>query len=342
MKRLASHCAVLWVAAIPVGCASPQGVLFEPIASRRTWPPPPAEPRVRFVGIIDDSGDLKAARSAKEGFLAFLRGPRPPIRFTGPHSVALSETGLVAVADAAGGAVHILNMTDRSHTVVVGSEQERFGAPIGAAWVGERLFVTDARLAEVIELDAAGHVRRRFGQDNFRRPVGIAYASQRKRLYVVDGDAGRIKVFDTNGLLIDTIGHPGVETGALHFPTHLCITGDRLVVADTGNFRVQVMDLDGLFIRAIGGKGDGAGDFSLPKGVAVDSKSHIYVADAHFENIQVFDQEGRLLMAFGQEGPSPGEFSLPAGIAIDADDRIWVADSGNRRLQVFEYMREPS
>lgn len=350
MKRFAVALGtLLLVSAMPVGCAHPQGLLFEPIASPRVWPPPPATPRVRFVGIISDSGDLKAARSAKEGFLSVLRGPRPPIRFSGPHMVAVGEAGFVAVADAAGGAVHIINLTDRSHTVVLGSEDELFGTPVGAAWVGTRLFVTDAKRGEVIELNTAGQVIRRFGRDHLQRPVGIAYTAQRDwqsqlagRLYVVDGDAGCIKVFDTNGLLTGTIGHPGVENGAFHFPTHLCITGDRLVVADTGNFRVQLLDLDGRFIRAIGSKGDGAGDFSMPKGVAADSEGHIYVVDAHFENVQVFDQEGRLLMAFGREGRAPGEFFLPAGVAIDADDRIWVADSGNRRLQVFEYMRAPS
>jgi len=342
MKRLIAPCALLLVSAMPIGCARPQGLLFEPIASPRVWPPPPAVPRIMFVGIVSGSSDLKPARSAKESFLTALRGPRPPIRFSGPHMVAVSATDLVAVADAAGGAVHIIDIADRSHTVVLGSDDDLFGTPVGAAWAGTRLFVTDAKRGEVIELNAAGQVTRRFGGDDLERPVGIAYVAQRDRLYVVDGDAGCLKVFDMNGLLIETIGHPGVETGAFHFPTHLCVTGDRLVVADTGNFRVQLLDLDGRFVRAIGSKGDGAGDFSMPKGVAADSDGHIYVVDANFENVQVFDQEGRLLMAFGQEGRAPGEFFLPAGVAIDADDRIWVADSGNRRLQVFKYIRAPS
>ena len=232
MKTVAALGALALAGAMPFGCARPQGVLFEPISRQRVWPPPPAQARIRFVGVISDSSDLKSARSAREAFLSVLRGPRPPIRFTGPHTVALSETGLVAVADTAGGAVHILNLADRSHVVVVGSEDQRFGTPIGAAWAGDRLFVTDARLGVVFELDATGKVHRRFGQYNLARPVGIAYAPQRDRLFVVDGDAGNIKVFDTRGLLIETLGHPGVETGAFHFPTHLCITEDLLVVAD--------------------------------------------------------------------------------------------------------------
>ena len=342
MMRPLAIAAVLLVGAMPLGCARPQGLLFEPIEQSRAWPPPPSIPRIKYVGALADSSDLKPARTAREGLLSVLRGPRPPIKFTGPHTTALGGTDLVAVADAAGGTVHIINLLDRTHTVVAGSDEQRFGTPIGATWAGERLFITDAKHGEVVELDVHGKTLNRFGRDELKRPVGIAYAAQRDQLYVVDGDAGCIKVFGTGGLIIATIGHPGVETGAFNYPTHLCIRGDRLVVADSGNFRVQLLDLDGNTVRSIGMKGDGAGDFSLPKGVAVDSEGHIYVVDAHFENVQVFDEFGQLLMEFGQEGSGPGEFVLPAGVSIDVNDRIWVADSGNRRVQVFDYMKVPS
>jgi DNA-binding beta-propeller fold protein YncE len=324
------------------GCGSPRGVLFPAIEPPRFWPAPPDTPRIRFVGELTDSRDLKAARSGMEVVKAAFRGPRPPIRFSSPHGVAISVTGQVAVADSGGRAIHVVDTQQRTHRLITGFAEERFGSPVGVAWVGERLFVTDASRHEVIELSAMGVLCQRFGSDRLTWPIGITYVKQRNQLYVVDGRSHRLAVFNPEGGFLRTIGTRGTAKGAFNFPTHIACAQDRLLVADSGNFRVQLLDLDGNVIRTIGQKGDGAGDLSLPKGVAFDSEGHIYVADAHFENIQVFNGEGRLLMALGQEGHEPGRFSLPAGLAISGDDRIWVADSGNRRLQVFEYMRTSS
>jgi sugar lactone lactonase YvrE len=76
----------------------------------------------------------------------------------------------------------------------------------------------------------------------------------------------------------------------------------------------------------------------MPKGVAVDSRGHIYVVDALFDAVQIFDRRGQLLLAFGGRGTGPGEFWLPNGLFIDSQDRIYVADSYNQRIQIFEYV----
>lgn len=332
--------AAIAVSCTTVGaCARPSGPLFEPITPPMIWPAPPDSPRIQLLGLLAGSDDLNAAQSSGEVFRAVLRGPRPPIRFSGPHAVAIQHPGLIAVADASGSAVHIINLNERSQTVTIGWKDERLGTPVGVAWIGQRLFVTDARRGEVIEFDVHGVFRRRFGGDSLKRPVGIAYVERRNQLYVVDGGRHQLVVFDTTGERVRTLGGPGSEPGRFNYPTHICAADDRLVVSDTGNFRVQLLDLDGRCLRTIGGKGDGAGDFSLPKGVAFDRDGHIYVVDAQFENVQVFDIEGRLLMAFGSEGASPGRFSLPAGLAIDEQNRIWVAEAGNRRIQVFQRIK---
>lgn len=324
------------------GCGRPQGVLFPALDSPRVWPPPPSVPRIKFVGELADSRDLRAARSGMEVVKAAFRGPRPAIEFSNPHGVAVRPDGLIAVADGGGRAVHVVDLQRRTHRLITGFGKERFGSPVGVAWVGRRLFVTDAVRHEVIELGPSGAFQQRFGDDQLTWPVGIAYVSKRDQLYVVDGRSHRLVVFTPSGELVKTIGRRGPALGEFNFPTHIACASDRLLVADSGNFRVQLMDLDGNGIRTIGQKGDGAGDLSLPKGVAFDNEGHVYVVDAHFENIQVFNDSGQLLMAFGQEGREPGRFSLPAGLAIGPDDRIWVADSGNRRLQVFEYIRTSS
>jgi DNA-binding beta-propeller fold protein YncE len=326
----------------PMGCAKPRGELFPPIDPPRVWPGSPERARIKLIGVYATSYDLKASQSGMEVMKTALRGSRPPIRFSSPHALAIGMGQVLAVADSAGASVHVIDLDARSHVVIRGWDEERFGAPVGVAWIGPRLFVTDAQRHEVIELDASGRFHGRFGQDILARPVGIAYVEKREALYVVDGASHDLKVFDPSGSLVRTIGRRGSAPGDFNFPTHLSSHGDVLVVADSGNFRVQLLDLDGAVRIDIGHKGDAAGDFALPKGVAFDSDGHLYVSDAQFENIQVFDESGQLLLAFGEEGAAPGSFWLPAGLWIDDDDRIWVADAGNRRVQVFAYLKAGS
>ncbi len=319
------------------GCGRPAGPLFEVVSPPVVWPRGPDQPRIRWVGSLSGSGDLRAARSGVEVFKAALRGPRPPILFSRPHGVALGPGGLLAVAD--GSAVHVLDLTSRRHVRVAGWSEERWGMPLCVSWVGGDLFVTDARRHEVVVLDSAGQYLRRFGGETLVRPVGLAYVPSRRQVYVVDGGAHCIRVFDVSGSAVETIGERGTAAGAFNYPSHIAHRDGRLAVSDSGNFRVQLLDLSGACVGVIGQKGDGAGDFSLPKGVAFDGEGHVYVVDAHFENVQVFDTSGRLLLAFGEEGNGRGAFSLPAGVAIDEGNRVWVADSGNRRVCVFDYVR---
>jgi len=338
--RLHLAIAGLTVGATLTGCAAPVGPVFEPVDPPLVWPAAPETPRIQWVGAISGSTDLKAGKTATEAFKDVLRGPRGPIEFSSPRALATSDGSLIAVTDGGTACVHILDLQQRTHVMASGWEGGEFRTPTGACWIGSRLFVTDAARHEVIELDANGRFQRRFGEADLVRPVGIAYVPARGQLYVVDGGAHSIAVFERQGTLIRRLGRPGAAPGEFNYPTYICADGnEKLLLADSGNFRVQVLDLDGNPIRCIGHKGNGAGDFALPKGVAFDSAGHIFVVDAQFENVQIFNSEGRLLMAFGQEGGGRGEFALPAGVSIDHNDRIWVADSANRRIQVFNVLR---
>lgn len=340
--RIGALAAMTVVCAI-AGCATPRGVLFPPIDPPMVWPASPEIPRIKLVGKISGSGDLNAGRSGGEAFGAFFRGPRPAIPLSSPHGVATCTGCPIAVADPGSAAVHLIDLDSREHTVVSGWGDERFGAPIALTWARGRLFATDAMRKEVIELTRDGTVRQCFGSEILARPVGIVYVKSRDQLYVVDGDAHCVRMFDRSGRYVASFGIRGSAPGMFNYPSHIGYDGqDTIAVVDSGNFRVQLFDLDGTLVVTFGQQGNGAGDFALPKGVAFDSEGHIYVVDARFENVQVFDRRGRLLLAFGTEGGALGEFSLPAGLAIDAEDRIFLADSGNRRIQVFQFLRVSS
>lgn len=107
------------------------------------------------------------------------------------------------------------------------------------------------------------------------------------------------------------------------------------------NFRVETFSTEGESLGTLGSIGDGPGYFARPRGIAIDSEGHIYVADATFDNIQVFDSSGKLLIYFGKSGKKRGEFSLPAGMTFDPQNRLYVVDSYNQRLQIFQYLPDP-
>lgn len=333
-------------ACLLTGCARPRGPLFAPPATALVWPAAPEAARIRYVGELTGSEDLNAAQSGGEVLAEALRGPRQPLAFASPHSVARSGN-LLAVADVGNAGVHLLDVQARTHLLVTGWQEgesaERLAVPIGVCFVGARMFVTDAERHEVIVFNLDGSFDRRFGGDALSRPVGIVHVAARERLYVVDGGAGCVVVFTPDGTEASRWGAPGSGPGEFNLPTHIAWDGgERLAVADSANFRVQLFDLDGAAVAAVGRKGDGAGDFALPKGVAFDRTGHLYVVDAQFENVQLFDPQGRLLLAFGHEGGKPGEFALPAGLTIDDHNRIWIADSANHRIQVFDYLGDAS
>jgi len=309
------------------GCTHAPPPVLEPQADARRWPPPPAQPRVRFVGTISSEKDLHSPTN----FWRKIVGEDPPARLVAPTDVAVHGDRLFVI-DTDARAVHLLDLAGRQHQLIGAGRLE---LPSALCWADERLFVADAEAGAIFEWSPAGGLQR-FDRDAPQRPAGLAFAPDKQRLFVSDLGLGTILAYDLDGHLVQTFDAGPARLGS---PTHLTYHPDTgLAVADSMGGRVVRFDADGQYLGAIGSPGDAPGNLSLPKGVAVDSQGHLYVVDARFENVQVFDPQGRILMAFGSEGGGDGEFWLPAGMCIDHKDRIWVADTYNCRVQVFQYL----
>ncbi len=329
------------------GCAAPRGPIFDPPDPPIVWPPPPDEPRIRYIGELTGEASLGVRPKGWAAVRAVIAGPQPTGRFVAPTAVAVAGSK-VFVADrgtkpVAG--VHVLDLDARRYAFITDAGGEPLGWPIDVAIAGSLVAVADAQRSCVELFEPSGrHVRTI--RDGLKRPASLAFDPQTQSLYVLDSAAHGVAVFTLDGTPRGRFGSRGLEPGRFNYPTALTLADfggfRRLVVADAMNFRVQILEPDGSPLRVFGQKGDAAGDFALPRDVAVDSAGHIYVLDNQFENVQIFDAAGRLLMAFGREGHAPGEFWLPSGITIDATDRIWIADTYNRRVQVFERIPEPA
>jgi len=87
------------------------------------------------------------------------------------------------------------------------------------------------------------------------------------------------------------------------------------------------------FLLSWGALGNGDGEFSEPRGVAVDASGNVYVTDyVPHARIQVFDPNGVFLRKWGSWGTAPGQFVGPEGIAIDGSGNVYVTD-GTRVLK---------
>ena len=89
-------------------------------------------------------------------------------------------------------------------------------------------------------------------------------------------------------------------------------------------------------ILSWGSQGTGPGQFTNPRGLAVDKEGRVYVADSNNHRIQVFDANGQFITQWGGQGAGPGQFQEPWGVAVDQDGNVYVADTWNHRIQKFD------
>lgn len=325
-----------------LGCASAPGVVFEQSATVAAWPPPPDQPRLRYVGQIKTAGDLKPGLGAGESIGEFLFGKEATLGMVNPMGVCTNGEDEVFIADSGAQLVHAFNLKSRKYQRwTPKAPLPAFAQPVAIAYdaTGERVLVSDPAAGVIFAFNRKGECTGTLGEGILHRPCGIAVHPTTGVIAVADVDAHQIVFLSGAGSERARLGSRGTDPGRFNFPTYVAYdSAGRLYVSDSLNFRVQAFGPDCAFLRSIGTKGDMPGYFSQPKGLALDSEDHLYIVDANFEAVQVFSTDGQLLMTFGREGKGPGEFWLPAGIATDASGRVWVADSYNRRVQVFQYL----
>jgi len=88
-------------------------------------------------------------------------------------------------------------------------------------------------------------------------------------------------------------------------------------------------------IATLGQQGSGPGQFSSPRGLALDDQGNLYVADTGNQRVQVFDAEGQPLISIADT-----RFEGPRYVAVDDIGRIYVADAAER-VHVFDAKGAP-
>jgi sugar lactone lactonase YvrE len=307
------------------------------------WPPPPEEPRIKFLYSISKPQDIGYEKGFFEKVLGVFAGSQGQRQMVRPHGLYFSKDEVLYVTDPGLHMVHVFDLKAHKYNQIKKHEKKEFLSPIGVDMDSRgNLYVSDSMLKRIFVFGPNGKSSVEIGkEENLLRPTGIAVQPELKRLYVVDTVAHMIKVFSLSGEYLFNIGGRGIEEGKFNYPTSLVIDKKgRLYVNDSLNYRIQVFESDGSFLYSFGKHGDGLGEFSQPKGIALDSEDHLYVADAIFDSIQVFDPSGALLLSFCDAGHGPLNLWLPSSIYIDKFNRIFVSDSYNQRVQVYKFLGE--
>jgi ABC-type Fe3+ transport system permease subunit/DNA-binding beta-propeller fold protein YncE len=182
------------------------------------------------------------------------------------------------------------------------------------------------------------------GVGQLNKPRSVAVDAQ-DNLYVVDM-TGRVQKFSSNGVFLLSWQMPQTDLGK---PKGLGRDREgNILVLEPHYQRVNVFSPSGKLAAQWGKRGTNAGEFMLPRAVAVDSRGEVFVSEYGLvERVQRFAPRSpaalspsnspspQLLTGFGHPGNGPGEFNRPEGLCVDAQDRLYVADSCNHRIQIF-------
>ncbi|MFQ5529858.1 MAG: hypothetical protein ACE5FP_05850 [Gemmatimonadota bacterium] len=305
-----------------------------------------------FDTYVDGAGRIFVTSGAIGSILLFdpveqtarILTPEGRGALTKPMGLTGDATGLVYVADPIQRRVVALKHTPEGEPEFAAAYGGR-GALLNPVDVavspdGQRIYVADSYLHQVVVFDRGGSLLSRIGKDEGDLEAKDQRMTSLSTRQPAGGHGGRSSPDSEPS---DLVPNRGAVEGEFRFPAFVDVGSDGTVyVSDGMNFRVQAFDPDGTFVRQVGRHGDVPGSFARPKGVATDSEGHLYVVDAAFNNVQVFDREGRLLLAFSEFGNSDGQVWMPSGIAIDAADRIYLTDRYNDRIQVFQYLHDPT
>jgi len=167
----------------------------------------------------------------------------------------------------------------------------------------------------------------------FNKPRSVAL-DRNDNLFVVDM-TGRVQKFSPDGKFLLSWQMPETDLGK---PKGMDRDRDgNIIVLEPHYQRVNHFTPDGKLVAQWGHKGTNAGELTLPRAIAVDTKGNVIVSEYTLvDRIQKFAPRGKsLLRAWGTPGLAPGEFNRAEGLGVDAADRIYVADSCNHRIQVF-------
>jgi tripartite motif-containing protein 71 len=280
----------------------------------------------RVQMFTSEGGFVRAWGSRGQGDGQFT--PLPTRGLTGPGGIAVSQDGLVYVADSWSSRVQVFTRT--------GEFVRKFGSiatlnsPEGLALDTQgHLFVAEeGRLStrggySIQKFTGDGEFLKRWGRDGFApghfdSPAGVAVDAA-GNFYVADSANNRVQKFNKYGQFLIQWG--SICDGCLRGPSGIAIDHEgRVLVVDSANRQVQTFASDGRFVSK----------WNAQPGRIVADARRVYVFDWAHDGMQVFDTSGLLLATLKLQGISRG--FVMRGMLL-REGQLLVA--GTQRLLAF-------
>ena len=139
------------------GCQQPAAMLFAETDPSLAWPAPPAAPRIRWLGEIVSSDDLKPARSMLDGLGEALFGKAEAHSMLTPYAACVDDRDRLFVCDSNAQLIHVFDLNRRTYEQWRPDEdgEHAFAQPIGVAIdASGRLLVSDAVAGALFAFDS--------------------------------------------------------------------------------------------------------------------------------------------------------------------------------------------
>ena len=292
---------------------------------------------VNYCGMpCDNSPTMIMVAPHGELKTTIVGGPK----FSNPHDIV--EVGADLIIANKGS--HEVLVTDRSGflknkfiTPVLSSSQTF--EPYALAVHEDKIIVSDLENRRVIKYNKDWVPLKQIGEEHLYRPTGVAVDED--KVFVADDQLCSIRVFDSDGNLMKTIGWEGSKPGELNKPWFMAFNSKRqLVVADCQNCRIQIFnsgtgDLVDCFKVQLNGY-----DMNV-RGLDVDKHDVIYIT-AITKTIRPF-KKTECAMAYTMEGEFLGQFGsdffYPRNIRImeeNGESVAYIVDGAHHRIMVYK------
>ena len=268
----------------------------------------------------------------------------PAETIASPVRITLIPNGKLLVTDPQARKVYLVDSENRE----IQKSLAINGRPMGIAFHKDYVYVGNetAAAVEIYEATRRGDYRKAKTIPNILLPTDIEIDGPRRRVFVVDSKAKKVKIFTPKGHPI--FEFPSGGDPALQFPTGIALdrVNQKVFVSDYGDMTqdiyasINIYDYAGKLLSTISGKGSGmlaTTKFSRPQGIASDNSGNIFVVDCYSSEIMVFDvATGSLLKTIGGFGSEPGKMMLPLDIALNNTTMdIFVTNNRASRIEIF-------
>lgn len=239
-----------------------------------------ADPSIGLIHVYD--------LASKEVAYITHAGDKKLIR---PVGVALDGKGGLYVTDTQLGSVFRLNQDGSFVTELDGKGKLEGPAGIAVSSAGNKI-VADLKANKVFIFDRKDVLIKELPGSDFdgsmRVPVYVS-VDVNDYIYVTDTMNFTIRVFDSNGQYIRSIGQIGDSPGSFARPKGVALDSDRnIYVMDSILANFQIFDQMGQLLLYVGQEGQLPGEMMLPSGIFIDKYDRIYVSDTFNNRLQIF------------------------------------------------------